>query len=135
MDASLLLLPIVEFEPEDSSLTDRTIHAIRQDLEIAPGLLLRYPRRSDALEGDEGAFLPCSFWLVQALARVGRREEAEELFDILLSYGNDVGLFGEEMDPTTKEHLGNFPQAFTHATIVQAALALQAAHVAERKVG
>lgn len=133
LDASLLLLPILDFEPPRSPLVVGTIDAVRRDLEVEPGLLLRYPRTTDGLDGDEGAFLPCSFWLVQALARVGRQDEAAELFDRLLSYSNDVGLFGEEIDPATKEHLGNFPQAFTHATVVQAALALQAAGVRSKQ--
>lgn len=134
VDGSLLLLPVTEFETEGSSLVTTTIDAIRSDLEIAPGLLLRYPPGVDALEGNEGVFLPCSFWLVQALARTGKVAEANETFDRLLSYANEVGLFGEEMDPQTNEQLGNFPQAFTHATLVQAALALQAADATERQV-
>ncbi|HEX2050117.1 MAG TPA: glycoside hydrolase family 15 protein [Actinomycetota bacterium] len=133
LDASLLLLPVLEFEPPGSPLTIATIDAIRRELEIAPGLVLRYRRLADDLDGDEGAFLPCSFWLVQALARAGRLDEAHETFGTLLSYANDVGLWGEEMDPSTKAHLGNFPQAFTHATLVQAALALQRADAAARE--
>lgn len=125
LDASLLLLPVLEFEPSNAPLMLRTIEMIRRELEIAPGLLLRYERRADELEGSEGAFLPCSFWLVQALARVGRVGEADELFDRLLSYANDVGLFSEQLEPSTGELIGNFPQAFTHATLVQAALALE----------
>ncbi len=125
LDASLLLLAVLEFEPSNAPLMLRTIEMIRRELEIAPGLLLRYERRADELEGSEGAFLPCSFWLVQALARVGRVGEADELFDRLLSYANDVGLFSEQLEPSTGELIGNFPQAFTHATLVQAALALE----------
>jgi GH15 family glucan-1,4-alpha-glucosidase len=120
-------LPVLHFEPPGSSLVSGTIDAIRRDLEMGGGLTLRYPRRSDALEGAEGAFLPCSFWLVQALAHTGRADEAARMFESLLSHANDVGLFGEEVDPETKETLGNFPQAFTHATVVQAALSLEAA--------
>nr|QEO74155.1 hypothetical protein [uncultured bacterium] len=125
-DAALLLLPVLRFEPPGSALVSGTIDAIRHDLETGDGLTLRYPRLSDALEGEEGAFFPCSFWLVQALAHAGRRDEAAEMFESLLSHANDVGLFGEEVDPETKETLGNFPQAFTHATVVQAALSLTA---------
>lgn len=124
-DAALLLLPVVGLEAPESPLVRGTIEAVRQDLEIAPGLLLRYRRGADGLDGEEGAFLPCSFWLVQALAYAGRRDEATALFETLLSYSNDVGLFSEEIDPDTKQLVGNFPQAFTHATLVQAALALQ----------
>jgi GH15 family glucan-1,4-alpha-glucosidase len=77
------------------------------------------------LEGEEGAFLPCSFWLVQALALTGRVEEAAGLFEELLPFGRELGLFAEEADPVTGELLGNYPQALTHAALVQAALALR----------
>jgi hypothetical protein len=79
---------------------------------------------SAPLEGSEGAFLPCSFWLVQALALTGRRDEAEARFGELLRLGGPFGLYGEEMDPVTGDHLGNYPQTLTHAALVQAALAL-----------
>jgi GH15 family glucan-1,4-alpha-glucosidase len=127
VDASLLILPVVGFEPADSPLLAGTIDAIRDTLEVEDGLLYCYRRLADGLEDDEGAFLPCSFWLVQALAFTGRIAEATEMFGRLLSFANDVGLFSEEIDPVTKEPLGNFPQAFTHATVVQAGLALQRA--------
>ena len=124
LDASLLLLPVLEFEPAGSPLITGTIDAVREDLEIEPGLLYRYLPGLDGLKGKEGAFLPCSFWLVQALARTGQMEEASSMFEQVLGYANDVGLFSEELDPGTKEALGNFPQAFTHAALVQAAVAL-----------
>ena len=96
---------------------------------VKPGgpLLYRYPPGSDGLEGDEGAFLPCSFWLVLALARTGRLDEAHRLFEELCTRSTDLGLYAEEMDPATGEHLGNFPQALTHGGLIQAALALEAA--------
>jgi GH15 family glucan-1,4-alpha-glucosidase len=122
-DAALLILPILEFESDPSRLMG-TIAAIREELDAGDGLLYRYIPESDDLAGREGAFLPCSFWLVQALARSGQKEEAEHLFENLLSMANDVGLYAEEMDPLSKESLGNFPQAFTHATLIQAALSL-----------
>jgi GH15 family glucan-1,4-alpha-glucosidase len=127
LDAALLFLPLLEFEGEGSPRITGTIDAIRKELRAGGALLNRYPPGSDGLEGKEGAFLPCSFWLVGALARTGRLEEAHRLFDELLARSNDLGLYSEEMDPDTGEHLGNFPQALTHASLVQAALALAAA--------
>jgi GH15 family glucan-1,4-alpha-glucosidase len=126
LDAALLILPVLEFEEEPRRLQG-TIEAIRRELEIDNGLVYRYRPGSDGLEGKEGAFLPCSFWLVQALARMGERDAAELLFRRLLMLANDVGLFPEEIDPNSGEHLGNFPQAFTHATLIQAALSLREA--------
>ena len=123
VDAALLILPILEFE-DDALRTEGTISAIRGELEGDDGLVHRYPSRSDGIGEDEGTFLPCSFWLVQALARTGRGDEAERLFEKLAARANDVGLFAEEFDPRLGEQVGNFPQAFTHATLVQAALSL-----------
>lgn len=124
LDAALLILPVLGFEDVPDRVQG-TIDAIRQDLEIDRGVVFRYRRGSDDLAGGEGAFLPCSFWLVQALAHTGRREEAAQLLESLCSKANDVGLFSEEIDPESGELLGNFPQAFTHATLIQAALSLQ----------
>jgi GH15 family glucan-1,4-alpha-glucosidase len=130
LDAALLLLPILEFEESGSPRTVGTIKAIQQELDAGDGLLYRYPPGADGLGGREGAFLACSFWLVQALARVGPLEQAKELFDHLQGYANDAGLFSEEIEPTTKRLLGNHPQALTHATVVQAALAIEDAESA-----
>jgi GH15 family glucan-1,4-alpha-glucosidase len=102
-----------------------TIDAIVHDLDAGPPLLYRYPPGHDGLPGIEGAFLPCSFWLVEALARSRRVAEATSLFDDLIALASPVGLYAEEMDPLTHHHLGNFPQALTHAALVQAALALR----------
>lgn len=89
------------------------------------GLVLRYPHHAgDGLPGKEGAFAICSFWLVEALALAGRRAEAEDVFEAMLALGGDVGLFAEEIDPYTGEQLGNFPQAFTHVGLINAALRL-----------
>ena len=124
LDAAVLVLPVIEFEPASSPRVVATVDAIRRRLGAGGPLLYRYPPGSDGLAGGEGAFLPCSFWLVQALARTGRRAEAEALLDDLLPLGGPLGLYGEEMDPAAGEHLGNYPQALTHAALVQAVLAL-----------
>lgn len=125
LDAALLILPLVGIEASDSPRLRGTIDAIRAELSAGGPLLFRYPPGLDGLPGTEGAFLPCSFWLVQALARTGRGHEAHELFAELLDHASPLGLYAEEMDPATKAHLGNFPQALTHAALVQAALALR----------
>jgi GH15 family glucan-1,4-alpha-glucosidase len=123
LDAAVLL-PVLEFEPANSPRLVGTVDAIIRRLGAGGSLVYRYPPGSDGLSGSEGAFLPCSFWLVHALARTGRHDEADVLFDELLTLGGPLGLYGEEMDPATGEHLGNFPQALTHAALVQAALTL-----------
>jgi GH15 family glucan-1,4-alpha-glucosidase len=125
MDAALLVLPLLGIEPADSARMRSTIDAVGAELSAGGPLLYRYARGDDGLSGDEGAFLPCSFWLVQALATTGRVDEACETFEQLLDYSSAVGLFAEEIDPATGRSLGNYPQAFTHATLVQAALAIR----------
>jgi GH15 family glucan-1,4-alpha-glucosidase len=124
-DAAVLLLPILGIEPHDSPRVVGTVDAIRSRLSAGGPLLYRY-LDDDGLAGREGAFLPCSFWLVQALAATGRRAEASAMFDELVALGGPLGLFAEEMDPSTGEHLGNFPQALTHASLLQASAALAA---------
>ncbi len=101
-----------------------TIDAIADELSAGGPLLYRYPPGADGLEGGEGAFLVCSFWWAQALATAGRPDEAGELLDDLVALSSPLGLFGEEIDPTTGAHLGNFPLAFSHATFLQAAASL-----------
>jgi GH15 family glucan-1,4-alpha-glucosidase len=125
LDAALLLLPALGFEEPGSPRLSGTVSAIRAELATGP-FVYRYPL-SESGAGTEGAFLACSFWLVDALARLGRVGEAEEVFESLLAHANDLGLFAEEMDPATGEHLGNFPQGLTHAALIQAALSLRAA--------
>jgi GH15 family glucan-1,4-alpha-glucosidase len=125
LDAALLLLPALGFEEPGSRRLTGTVAAIRAELATGP-FVYRYPP-SESEAGMEGAFLACSFWLVDALARLGRMDEAERAFESLLVHANDLGLFAEEMDPATGEHLGNFPQGLTHAALIQAALSLQAA--------
>ena len=126
VDASLLTIPLVGFLPGDDPRVLGTIDAVMADL-MADGLLLRYRTETgvDGLAGDEHPFLACSFWLVSALARAGRRDEAEELMDRLCGLANDVGLLSEEYDAAHGRMAGNFPQAFSHLTLVQAALALR----------
>ncbi|PVG81466.1 glycoside hydrolase family 15 protein [Nocardioides gansuensis] len=124
-DAALLVLPQLDFEPSDSPRVRHTIDAIVRNLDAGRPLLYRYPPGTDGLPGNEGAFLPCSFWLVQALARTGRLVEATGLFEEILALASPLGLFAEEMDPSTHHHLGNYPQALTHAAVVQAALAIR----------
>lgn len=128
LDAALLILPILEFE-EDPSRVQTTVAAIRRELETTHGLVYRYLPQSDGLEGREGAFLPCSFWLVQALVRTGEIQEAHSVFGDLLALANEVGLLPEEIDPESGGHRGNFPQAFTHAALIQAALSLHRVQV------
>jgi GH15 family glucan-1,4-alpha-glucosidase len=125
LDASLLVLPLLKLEPAGSPRVLGTIDAVRHELSAGEALLYRYPAGDDGLEGSEGAFLPCSFWLVQALAATGAVDEAGELFERLLSFGGPLGLFAEEVDPSTGALLGNHPQALSHAAVVQAALAIR----------
>lgn len=125
LDSALLILPVTGFEEADSSRLRGMVGAVWTELSAGYPFLYRYPPGQDGLPGDEGAFLPCSFWLVQALALTGRATEAAELFEALLVVGGPLGLFSEEIDPATGALLGNFPQALTHAALVQAALALR----------
>jgi GH15 family glucan-1,4-alpha-glucosidase len=127
LDAAVLVLPLIGLEEAGSARVHGTVDAIREHLSAGGPLLYRYPPGRDGLPGGEGAFLPCSFWLVQALACSGRKGEAAELFTQLLKLGGPLGLYGEEMDPATGDHLGNYPQALTHAALVQAALSLRRA--------
>ena len=124
LDAALLLLPTVEFVDWRDERMLRTVEAIREDLDAGDGLLYRY-RRPDGLEGNEGAFLCCSFWLAECLAQAGDSEEARAVFDAASGHANDLGLFSEEVDPSTGELLGNFPQALTHLAQIDAAVALE----------
>jgi GH15 family glucan-1,4-alpha-glucosidase len=109
--------------------TDKRIKATVAEIEkrlMAGGLVLRYETASgvDGLPGGEGAFLPCSFWLVEAYVLMGRLADAVKLFERLLKCRNDVGLLSEEYDPRAKRMLGNFPQAFSHVALVNSALCL-----------
>jgi GH15 family glucan-1,4-alpha-glucosidase len=125
LDASLLLLPKVGFLPAEDPRIRGTLEAVRRQL-AWEGFLLRYrsDARVDGLPTGEGTFLPCSFWLVDALALDGRDDEAAELFERLLAVRNDVGLLAEEYDPSARRLLGNFPQAFSHIALVNSAFHL-----------
>jgi GH15 family glucan-1,4-alpha-glucosidase len=122
LDASLLLLPVLEFLPDHDPRIIGTVEATEREL-LVDGFVLRYrpEETSDGLPGKEGAFLACSFWLVNALIRIGRIQDASALFERLLSIRNDVGLLAEEYDPGLGLQLGNFPQAFSHVALVNAA--------------
>ncbi|MEN8182375.1 MAG: glycoside hydrolase family 15 protein [Myxococcota bacterium] len=128
-DASALVVPALGFLPPTDPRVLRTLETVSKELGVG-GLLRRY-RASDGLEGGEGAFLLCSFWLVDALAHAGRVDEAEGVLAQLLGLANDVGLFAEEADPGTGELLGNFPQAFTHMALVTSCAHLEAARRGE----
>jgi GH15 family glucan-1,4-alpha-glucosidase len=127
LDASLLLIPLVGFLPAHDPRVQGTLAAVQKHLMI-DGLVRRYhtEQTQDGLPPGEGAFLACSFWFVDNLAIAGRRAEAIELFEHLLSLRNDVGLLAEEYDPRARRQLGNFPQAFSHVALIDSAYNLSA---------
>jgi GH15 family glucan-1,4-alpha-glucosidase len=122
LDASLLMIPLVGFLPPDDPRVAGTVAAIQREL-LVDGFVQRYQTDPgvDGLPPGEGAFLPCSFWLADNLALMGRNEEAREQFDRLIELVNDVGLVSEEYDPVGGRLLGNFPQAMTHVALVNSA--------------
>ena len=122
LDASLLLLPAVGFLPPDDPRIRGTVEAVERALTV-DGFVLRYDTREsdDGLQGGEGVFLACSFWLADAYLMCGRRDDAVALFERLLSLRNDVGLLSEEYDPRARRLVGNFPQAFSHLALVNTA--------------
>lgn len=124
LDAAVLVLPLVGIEAPDSVRVRGTIDAIASGLSAGWPLLHRYPPGDDGLDGKEGAFLPCAFWLVQALATSGRVDEATERLTALVAMASPLGLYAEELDPLTGRHLGNYPQALTHSALVQSVLAI-----------
>jgi GH15 family glucan-1,4-alpha-glucosidase len=130
LDASLLLMPLVGFLPATDERMRSTIDAIARDL-TEEELVLRYRNaegvNADGLEGEEGTFVICSYWLVSCLAEAGELERAEALFERLAGYANDLGLLAEEVDTANDEQLGNFPQAFSHIGLINAAAAIDRA--------
>ena len=126
LDASNLMMPIVGFLPPDDARVLATIDATADRLSDERGLVYRYLAH-DGLEGEEGSFLLCTFWLAHALALAGEVDRATETFERAIAYANDVGLLAEEVDPATGELLGNFPQAFSHIGLVNAAWAISEA--------
>lgn len=124
-------MPLYGFLPATDARMNATIEAIARDL-TDDGLVLRYrlidDRNLDGLEGGEGTFVLCSFWLAAALAQAGRPDRAQALFDRVAGFANDLGLLAEEIDPRTGELLGNFPQAFSHIGLINAAAAIDQAN-------
>jgi len=120
LDASVLRIVRMGFVDGSSERLHGTIDAIRGELDAGDGLLYRYSGQ----QGVEGAFVACSFWLVEALARAGRLDEARDAMRRIVAHGNDVGLFAEEIDPRTGTFLGNFPQGLSHLALISAAAAI-----------
>ena len=123
LDASVLLMPLVRFLPPHDERIRRTVLAVAEELSD-DGLILRYrtEETDDGLTGREGTFTICSFWMVSALCEIGEYVRARRLCEKLLSYASPLGLYGEELDPDTGRHLGNFPQAFTHLSLINAVM-------------
>jgi GH15 family glucan-1,4-alpha-glucosidase len=121
LDASVLLMPLVRFLPRDDKRIRATVLAIADEL-TEDGLVMRYrtAETDDGLHGEEGSFTICSFWLVSALVEIGEVKRARSLCEKLIALASDLGLYGEEIEPATGRHLGNFPQAFTHLALINA---------------
>jgi GH15 family glucan-1,4-alpha-glucosidase len=130
LDAAVLLMPIYGFLPATDPRMRSTIEAVAREL-TEDGLVLRYRNQegenADGLIGEEGTFVVCSFWLVSALAEAGEVERAEQLYDQLAGYANDLGLLAEEIDTANGEQLGNFPQAYSHIGLITAGYAIDRA--------
>jgi GH15 family glucan-1,4-alpha-glucosidase len=134
LDAAVLMIPEVGFLPPDDPRVVSTVRTIQREL-VSDGLVLRYTQAADpavggldgvdGLSGAEGAFLACSFWLVNALHLIGEYDEAVTLFERLLTLRNDLGLLSEEYDPRYRRLVGNMPQAFSHMPLIQSALNLE----------
>jgi GH15 family glucan-1,4-alpha-glucosidase len=123
LDAASLMLAITGFLPADDPRMKATIDAIALRLTDQRGLVYRY-RSHDGLEGEEGTFLLCTYWLAHAQALAGEVDRAKATFQTAIAYVNDVGLLAEEVDPASGELLGNYPQAFSHIGLINAAWAI-----------
>jgi alpha,alpha-trehalase len=123
LDASALMLPIVGFLPPDDPRVVATVEAVAAQLTDDRGFVYRY-RADDGLDGREGTFTMCTFWLVECWAMMGRLDEARDLFEAAAGCANDLGLLSEQIDPADGTMLGNFPQAFTHIGLINAAWAI-----------
>jgi GH15 family glucan-1,4-alpha-glucosidase len=134
LDASTLLIPLVRFLPTDDERVRNTVLAIADELTVND-MVLRYrtEKTDDGLEGEEGAFTICSFWLVSALAEIGEVARAQALCRKLLSFAGPLGLYAEEIDPESGRHLGNFPQAFTHLALINAVFHVIAAEERQQR--
>jgi GH15 family glucan-1,4-alpha-glucosidase len=123
LDASALLIPLTRFLPADDERVRKTVLAIADNLTV-DGLVLRYKveETDDGLQGEEGTFTICSFWLVSALSEIGEHSLARDLCQKLLGYASPLHLYAEEIDPRSGRHLGNFPQAFTHLALINAVM-------------
>ncbi|MCU1467474.1 MAG: hypothetical protein JWM72_3402 [Actinomycetia bacterium] len=127
LDASVLMIPLVGFLPGDDSRVVSTLDAINRELTV-DGFVRRYDPADQRLDGigePEGVFLPCTFWMIEALVLAGRRDDARALFERMLALANDLGLYSEEYDVDAQRLLGNFPQAYTHLALVAAAHTLE----------
>ena len=132
LDASNLLVPLMRFLPPHDERVRATVTAIRDEL-TEGGLVLRYrtDETDDGLDGEEGTFLICSFWLVSALSEIGEHRDAEHLCERLLSYSSPMELYAEELEASSGRHLGNYPQAFTHLALINAVTHVIAAQQAQ----
>ena len=132
LDAALLLIAMSELEGDRFERVEATVNAVRQRL--GAGGVLLYRNLPDGHQSpNEGAFLACTFWLIDALARCGHVEEAEPLMGEAIRLGGELGLLGEEVDPSTGGMLGNFPQALSHSTLVAAALSVEVAKASKTR--
>jgi alpha,alpha-trehalase len=136
LDASTLLAALFGFLPGDDPRMRASVLAIADEL-TEDGFVLRYRtgETDDGLSGKEGTFLICSFWLVSALAAIGERQRARDLMERLLRVASPLGLYAEEFDAATGRHLGNFPQAFSHLALIEAAAVIIVAERLEEVMG